>query len=182
RMENVEVDESQIASIMETVNKKLEWLSKEEIIKRFVSLEFNRFLDYYKNARDINAKDEGKSGKRDNRKGSDNNRNFRGKKGENGSFARLFLNMGKKDGIAPKQIISMVNENTKDRDINIGSIDVLDSFSFFEVGEKHKTKVLNAFQKSEFNGRRVKVELAGEKPTGGSKGGKKKKKKKNQYA
>ncbi|MCF8233135.1 MAG: DbpA RNA binding domain-containing protein, partial [Bacteroidales bacterium] len=127
------------------------------------------------------AKDEGKAGKRNNKRDSDNNRNSRGRKDENGSFARLFLNLGKKDGIAPKQIISMINENTKDRDINIGSIDVLDSFSFFEVGEKHKAKVLNAFRKSEFNGRPVKVEIAGEKPAGGSKG-KKKKKKKNQYA
>lgn len=173
RMENVKVDEAQIAPFMDTVNKKLDWLSKEEIIKRFVSLEFNRILDYYKNAPDLNEKPENKRDKRDNRNGGNRNDSHR-RKGQ-GGYARFFINLGKKDGVAPKNIIGMINDNTQDRDINIGDIDIKDNFSFFEVGEKYAPKVMNSFHNSKFKGQRVIVEVA-EKDVGGRKKGKKKKK------
>ncbi len=173
RMENVKVDEAQIAPFMDTVNKKLDWLSKEEIIKRFVSLEFNRFLDYYKNAPDLNEKPENKRDKRDSRNGGNRN-DSRRRKGQ-GGYARFFINLGKKDGVAPKNIIGMINDNTQDRDINIGDIDIKDNFSFFEVGEKYAPKVMNSFHDSKFKGQRVIVEVA-EKDVGGRKKGKKKKK------
>jgi len=170
RMENVEVDEEQIAPFMDTVNKKLAWLDKEEIIKRFVSLEFNRFLAYYKNAPDLNEKPENKRGKRDNKNGGSGDGSHR-KNGQR-AYARFFIHLGKKDGVAPKDIIGMINDNTHDRDINIGDIDIKDNFSFFEVGEKYTTKVLNSFRNSKFKGHRVIVEIA-EKDVGGRKKGKK---------
>lgn len=83
------------------------------------------------------------------------------------------MNMGKKDGIAPNKVIGMINDNTQDRDINIGSIDVMENFSFFEVSKQHEAKVINSFQKSHFKGRPVNIEIANEKT--GSKGRKKKK-------
>ena len=161
KMENVEVDEAQIAPFMDTVNKKLEWLSKEQIIKRFVSLEFNRFLEYYKNAPDLNEKAEDKRDKRDKKDGGDRSDRFR-RRGK-GDYARFFINIGKKDGVVPKVIIGMINDNTKDRDINIGTIDLKDSFSFFEVEKKHASKVLSSFNNTKFKGRRVKVDVAEEK-------------------
>lgn len=169
RMEKVEVDEAQIAPFMDTVNKKLEWLSKEQIIKHFVSLEFNRFLEYYKNAPDLNEKAEDKRDKRDNRDNRDtrNRRNERShsdrheRRGKNG-YTRFFINIGKKDGVIPVNIIGMINDNTKDRDINIGTIDIKDSFSFFEVGEKYTSKILTSFNDSKFKGRRVRVDVAEE--------------------
>ncbi len=86
RMEKVEVDENQIAPFMETVNKKLEWLSKEDIIKRFVSLEFNRFLNYYKDAPDLNKKAKTGGGK-----GEKSDRgNKRNRKRNKDGFARYF--------------------------------------------------------------------------------------------
>ena len=168
KMENVEVDEAQIAPFMDTVNKKLEWLSKEQIIKHFVSLEFNRFLDYYKNAVDLNEKAENKRDKRDNRDGG--SRSDRHRRRDNSSYTRFFINIGKKDGVVPKIIIGMINDNTKERDINIGTIDLKDSFSFFEIEEKHATKVLNSFNNTKFKGRRVKVDIAEEKNSGRKKG------------
>jgi len=173
RMENAEVDEAQIAPFMDTVNKKLEWLSKEQIIKHFLSLEFNRFLEYYKNAPDLNEKAENKQDKRDKSDGSrhGDRRRIRGKNG----YTRFFINIGKKEGVAPMSIIGMINDHTKDRDINIGAIEVKDSFSFFEVGEKYSTKVLNSFQNTKFKGRRIRVEVAEEK-NGGRKKGKYRKK------
>ena len=160
RMQKVEVDEDQIAPFMDAVNKNLEWLSKEQIIKHFVSLEFNRFLEYYKNAPDLNVKAESKQEKQrtqhDNGRHEKNRR--RGKKG----YARFFINLGKKDGVVPKNIIGMINDNTQDRDINIGTIDIKDSFSFFEVEETYTDKILKSFRKSKFKGRSVRVEVASE--------------------
>ena len=162
KMENVEVDEAQISPFMDTVNKKLEWLSKEQIIKRFVSLEFNRFLDYYKNAPDLNKKAEERQDKRDKRNSSD--RGDRGdrrrRRGGDENFTRFFINIGKKDGVIPKNIIGMINDNTNDRDINIGTIDLLDSFSFFEVEEKHTSKILKSLKNVNFKGRTVRVDVA----------------------
>jgi ATP-dependent RNA helicase DeaD len=174
RMEKVVVDEAQIAPFMDTVNKKLEWLSKEQIIKHFVSLEFNRFLEYYKNAPDLNEKSENIRDKRDKRDKRDrrderSHSDRHGRRGKNG-YARFFINIGKKDGVIPVNIIGMINDNTKDRDINIGVIDIKDSFSFFEVGEKYTAKILTSFHDSKFKGRRVRVDVAEEIKGGRNKG------------
>ncbi|MDZ7742383.1 MAG: DEAD/DEAH box helicase [Bacteroidota bacterium] len=179
RMENVEVDESQIEPFMETVNKKLEWMTKEQIIKRFVSLEFNRFLDYYKDAADLNKKakspmkaDDGgkgrkrKDGRKDSRKDSwkddrqADRQADRPRRKPQGNYARFFLNLGNKDGLIPKNVIGMINDNAQDRDIHIGEIDIKDSFSFFEVEEKYAAVVHDAMRHGKFKGRKIKVELA----------------------
>ncbi|MEA3477670.1 MAG: DEAD/DEAH box helicase [Bacteroidota bacterium] len=175
KMENVEVDEAQIAPFMDTVNKKLEWLSKEQIIKHFVSLEFNRFLDYYKNAPDLNKKAEsrgGKSSKRDKR--DSGARTERGNKRDRGAYTRFYINIGKKDGMNPRNLIGMVNEYTKNRDIDIGEIDLKDSFSFFEVEEKHKDKVLKSLNNKDHKGRTIRIDIAEEKDARRKKGKRKK--------
>jgi len=169
RMEHTEVDEGQIAPFMKTVNKKLEWMSKEQIIKHFVSLEFNRLLEYYKGAGDLNEKAKSKNSlvnKEDTgkRNGKDQD------KGKNG-YTRFFINVGKKQGLAPKNIIGMINDQTKDRKIKIGDIEMKDNFSFFEVGTKHTDKVLTSMHNNNYRGKRLKVEVAGDKK-GGRKNGK----------
>ncbi|MEA3496437.1 MAG: DEAD/DEAH box helicase [Bacteroidota bacterium] len=167
KMEKVEVDEDQIAPFMETVNKKLEWLNKEQIIKHFLSLEFNRFLEYYKNAPDLNEKPE-REKRNKNKRDRGNRKNSINRRGEKG-FTRFFINVGKKDGIGPTRIIGMINDNTRDRDINIGTIDLKESFSFFEVGESHTRKILDSFNGTNFKGRQVRVEVAEEKSSGKNK-------------
>ncbi len=167
KMENVEVDEKQIAPFMETVNKKLEWLSKEQVIKHFVSLEFNRFLAYYKNAPDLNAKVNDKQEIQGRRNEGGRREKSREKSRENRSsagYSRFFINVGKKDGVEPRNIIGMINDNTRDRDINIGAIDIKDSFSFFEVGEKYIGTIMSSFSNSKYRGRSVRVEMVGENP------------------
>jgi ATP-dependent RNA helicase DeaD len=174
RMEHAEVDETQIAPFMEEIYKKLDWMSKEEIVKHFVSLEFNRFLQYYKNAKDLNAIDDSRPGRKEERGSAarfGNKREFsrgdssrRGK--SRGEFSRFFINIGEKDGILPKNIIGMINDNTRDRDINIGEIAIKDSFSFFEVGEEHEAKIIEAFKNAKFENRSLRVEKA-EKDVGG---------------
>ncbi len=157
RMEKVRVDESQIEPFMEKVNKKLEWLSKEEIIKHFVSLEFNRFLDYYKEAPDLNINAR-KSAKGSSDSGRGQRKGRAGKYDDN--FTRLFLNLGRKDGLEAKNIIGLVNDKTNNRDINIGDIDIKDNFTFFEVSQDFADDVLKAFNKGSYKGREIRIEPA----------------------
>jgi ATP-dependent RNA helicase DeaD len=127
-------------------------------------------LEYYKNAPDLNEKSENIRDKRDKRDRRDerSHSDRHGRRGKNG-YARFFINIGKKD-VIPVNIIGMINDNTKDRDINIGVIDIKDSFSFFEVGEKYTAKILTSFHDSKFKGRRVRVDVAEEIKGGRNKG------------
>jgi ATP-dependent RNA helicase DeaD len=185
KMEKAEVDEAQIAPFMETVNKKLEWLSKEDIIKHFLSLEFNRFLEYYKNAPDLNNAPKEKPVKAG-KKNKERNDNFavaRRTSRERGGdkFSRFFISVGKKDGINPKNIIGLINDNMQVRGVNIGDIDIKGNFSFFEIDKKHSGKIMDAFNNVIFEGRPLKVEPA----MGNNHAGKvipKIKKKKKKYA
>ncbi len=177
RMENVQVDEKQIAQFMEAVSAKLEDLTKEEVIKRFISLEFNRFLEYYKDAPDLNERETGgrmdrgrdrddrfgRGGRdrdRDRRDGRDGRDSRGGRRGGRSGFTRFFINIGRKDSVLPKNLIGMINDHTQDRDINIGDIDIKDSFSFFEVGKNHTDKILDALKHQKYKGRQLRVEVA----------------------
>ncbi|MFW6224495.1 MAG: DEAD/DEAH box helicase, partial [Bacteroidota bacterium] len=175
RMEKAEVDEDKIAPFMEAVNKKLAWMSKEEIIKHFVSMEFNRFLEYYKNAPDLNkTAQEGSMSKNSRDKNGKGRRKIR----ESGDFSRFFINVGKKDGLMAKKIIGLVNDHTRNRDIAIGEIDLKDSFSFFEVDAQHAEQVKNVLSGQSFNGRKMSVEFAEARKEGRNEGKKGKKRRK----
>lgn len=171
RMENTVVDQDKIDPFMDIVNKKLAWMSKEEVIKHFVSIEFNRFLDYYKNAPDLNKKAEGSPRVKDHNKNKDRRRN-----NSNGEFTRFFLNVGKKDGLQPKKVIGLINDYTRNRDIAVGQIDLKDSFSFFEVDTQYADKVKGALKGKEFQGRKMNLEIAEEPKTGKKTKGKRKRK------
>jgi len=159
RMEHVEVDHNEIDGLLPEIYKKLEWLDKEELIKRFVSLEFNRFLEYYKNAPDLNVPDE---------KDFNQQRKDKGKRrGSNKDFKRLFINVGKNQGLNAQRLMGLVNESTKDRDIPIGKIDIMKSFSFFEIDKEYTDKVLSGLNGYDFEGVKVSTEIAKEKPSGG---------------
>ena len=137
RMEHVEVSEEQIETYMPQIMKQLEYLSKEELLKRFVSLEFNRFLSYYKNAEDLNLPDRGFD------------RGERGERGERGSKPggriRLKMNVGEREGIDPKRLLGIINDVTGDKSINIGSIEVTNKFTFFDVFADQLDQVVTAF-------------------------------------
>jgi ATP-dependent RNA helicase DeaD len=148
RMEKVEVDYSQIESYLPNIYKKLEWLDREELIKKFVSLEFNRFLEYYRTAKDLNEPmDRGKVNKRD--------RNSRVE-----GFTRFFINLGNLDNLKPTQLIGLINDTTGKRDIEIGEIDIKKSFSFFELDSAHVNLVLSSFDGAFYNDRAINIEVA----------------------
>jgi ATP-dependent RNA helicase DeaD len=178
KMEKVEIDETQISPYMEAVMAKLEWLDKEEIIKHFVSLEFNRFLTYYKNAKDINVDE---NSERTPRRRDENgvegeerprrDREERTPRVTEEGYSRFFINIGKKDGIMPAEMLKLINSATNDHDIRIGVIDLMGTFSFFEASEEHKQKILDSFQNIEYNGRDVRIEVAEASQAGGAGGG-----------
>ena len=137
RMQNVEVNDEQIEQYVPQIMKQLEDLSKEEILKRFVSLEFNRFLDYYKNAEDLNYHEHVRE------RGDRPERGERGAKP--GGRVRLKMNVGEREGIDPKRFLGIINDVTGDKSINIGSIEVTNKFTFFDVFADQLDQVVTAF-------------------------------------
>ena len=174
-IEKVKVDEEEIATFLPAIYRKLDWLDKDDLIKRVVSLEFNRFLDYYKNAPEIEqpkASDKKTESKDVSRKGD---KEKVGRKAEKG-YTRLFLNLGKTDGFYTNQIIDLVNRNLRKERIQIGRIDLMQNFSFFEVIQEQTPQVMKALNKVVLSGgRKVCVEIAGENTGKSDKSGKKKK-------
>ena len=147
QIEKVKVNEEEIASLMPSIYRKLEWLDKEDIIKRVVSLEFNRMIDYYKDNDDIEVVDE--SAPRE-----------RGKRGGRGEaeegYTRFFINFGKTDELTPPQLIELVNKCVPGK-VRIGRIDLRDNFSFFEVEEGEANRVMDSMNGFEVDGRRISV-------------------------
>ena len=173
-IEKVKVNEEEIETFLPGIYRKLDWLDKEDLIKRVVSLEFNRFLDYYKNAPEIEQPkaNEKKSEAKESRKGD---KEKVGRKAEKG-YTRLFLNLGKTDGFYTNQIIDLVNRNLRKERIQVGRIDLMQNFSFFEVIQEQAPQVLKALNKVVLSGgRKVCVEIAGENTGKSDKSGKKKK-------
>jgi len=186
-IEKVEVDEEEIAPFLPEVYRKFDMMEKEDLIKRMVSMEFNTFLNYYKNAPEIiqpsekgerrGDKSEGFGEKRGRgeRRGRGNERSRTAEPG----YTRLFINLGKKDGINPKIFMGFINRVAQGAHIDLGRIDLMQNFSFFEVPEQQTKKVLNVLNGTDFDGRKVNVEVTdqpegqrgGEKKRGGKEGG-----------
>lgn len=164
RIEKIEVIDSEINEFLPEIFQKLEWLDREELIKKFVSVEFNRFLAYYRNTEDLKAPKPGD--KPDNRRSKkDSNKSFE----SSGDFTRFFINIGKTDKINPATIIGMVNDFTGKKNIGIGEIDIKQNFSFFEVDAEYEDMMLSAFQKKKLKNRDIALEVAN-KPSGKSSG------------
>ncbi|WP_032814197.1 DEAD/DEAH box helicase [Bacteroides thetaiotaomicron] len=161
-LEKVKVNEEEITDFMPEIYRKLEWLSKEDLIKRMVSHEFNRFLDYYRDREEIETPtDSRERNPRDSRE--------RGSRKAAPGFTRLFINLGKMDSFFPSELISLLNSNTRGR-IELGRIDLMKNFSFFEVEEKEAQNVVKALNRANWNGRKVSVEVAGEEAGEGRRG------------
>ncbi len=170
-MENVDLTNSDIDSFMDAIYSKLEWMSKEEIIKRFISIEFNRFLEYYKNAQDLNnvsrANDEGRGRNRD--RGRDRDREGGREGGRNEGkrrshsdrdFTRFHINVGSKTHANPGAIIGLINKATPGLSVEIGQIEILKKFSFFEVDSKYSQQVMEGVNGLSFQDEIVSVEIS----------------------
>ena len=164
-IEKVKVNDEEIESFLPGIYRKLEWLSKEDLIKRVVSMEFNRFLEYYSNAPEIETpsmNDRRSEREPKGRKDHGSAREKTERKAEKG-YTRLFLNVGKTDGFYANQIIELINRNMKKQRTTIGRIDLMQNFSFFEVAENQALDVIKALNKVNLNGgRKIVVEVAGD--------------------
>jgi ATP-dependent RNA helicase DeaD len=168
QLEKVKVNEEEIQGIMPSIYRRLDWLDKEDIIKRLISLEFNRLIDYYQVAGDIDAPQEHKMRDKGSRgKGGRERSDFgkaTGRSSERG-YARLFINLGKTDGLGPQSIIGLLNDNVPGRKITVGRIDLMKNFSFFEVKEADRNRVIQHLDGTKAFGRRIAVEQAQELPS-----------------
>ena len=173
KMKNVEIDEDQIAAFELQIEQKLQDMSREEIIKKFVSMEFNRFIDYYRNAKDINVETDaergGKKGRdRDNGRDSERGGRDRDRRERGRNYSRLFISLGSKDRVLPGMMMGFINRVVDNREVSIGKIDIMRNFSFFEVDTEHVQEVLDSMRNAQFDGMDVSVELADSKgPRGG---------------
>jgi ATP-dependent RNA helicase DeaD len=145
KIHDVEVNEEGIAQYLPRILEHLKDVSKEELIKRFVSDEFKRFLDYYKNAPDLNVE----------------NRNVERERDRSGKqHSRFFISVGLMDGLDKGQLLRFICDTTNLEGSNIGRIELKHSFSFFEVESELEDILQHAFADVTFRGRKVKVELS----------------------
>ena len=142
KIHDIEVNEKEIKDFLPDIYQKLDGLDREELIKRFVSIEFNQFLSYYENSRDLNGDD----------------RPERKKPGD-ASFVRFYINQGKMDNLTPARLMGLINECIRKRDVEIGRIEILKSFSFFEIDKSFKQDILEKMNDATFNDRHVIVEV-----------------------
>ena len=162
-MEQADLSNTDIDSFMDVIYKKLEWISKEDLIKRFVAVEFNRFLEYYKNARDLNIPDRGEQrGKsrsfNDAKETSKTKGHSQRASGEN--FVRMYINLGSKNHLNPPSLIGLINKATPQLSVPVGKIEILKKFSFFEVDKKYLNPVLTGINGLPYRGETVVVEAA----------------------
>ncbi|MCY7409695.1 MAG: DEAD/DEAH box helicase [Chitinophagales bacterium] len=143
KVREVEVNEQDIAPFLHLIEEEFSEMSKQEIIKRFASLEFNRFLDYYRQARDLNT--EGKE------------RRERSEDRASGG-TELFINLGKMDEVHVGTLLSLIDQYCGVKGKEIGNIKLKGAYSFFEVPPQHVKKVIDGFNGKEFHGRRIRVE------------------------
>jgi ATP-dependent RNA helicase DeaD len=157
KLETVSTDHKEIEKFLPGIKVKLEGLDREELLKRVVSLEFDRFLDDYRHGEDLidPVPDRENSYERIGKKGP--------RERYEGNYKRLFINLGKNDGFYAEQLIELVNTNTRGRKVPIGKIDLLKSFSFFEVEAGYADDLIGALNNAKFLDRRVAVEIAQEK-------------------
>lgn len=161
-LERIEVNENEIAPFLPEVYRKLEWLSKEDLIKRMVSQEFGRFLRYYADAPEIVQPSDKEKKERKEKEGSGRSRADRkasGPRQAEPGYRRMFINLGKRDNFYAREIINLVNRYVKGK-VEIGRIDLTTNCSFFEVPEQDAEMVLRKMSKAMVGDRRVVVDDA----------------------
>ena len=168
KVHNVEVNDEQIEQYIPRIMDEFKDLNKEEVIKRFASLEFNRFLEYYKNAPDLNAPADDRGDRDRGERGERGDRPERtGRSESRGDYTRFFINLGSVDDFTRGDMLGFICNNGKVSGKAIGKIDLKGVFTFFEIETGLSEQIQQSFKAVEFNGRAVRIELAGEREAGG---------------
>ncbi len=188
KVKEIEVKENDIAPFLPAIMADFEELSKEEVIKKFISAEFNRFIEYYDRAGDLNVS--GGKGDREDRgdRGRDRNDRFdrkdrfersdRGERGDRGDRSdraprdmgnrtRFFVSLGKRDGLNPGGLLRVICDATGIKSASVGRIDVMPNFSFFEADKGDEGSILSQVNGADYEGHKVMVEITQKKAEGG---------------
>lgn len=159
KMQQQAVNHEQINPFMDAVYEKLADISKEDLIKKFVSLEFNRFLDYYKDAVDLNVEERsirGKDGRRSDN-GSGRDKDVR-RRGNGKSMSRVLFNIGKGKDLSKKDVIDLMIKASGRRDVEIGQIEIFKRATAVEVDSKMSKKIISELNRTSFKGVSVEAE------------------------
>ena len=136
---------SDIEKFIPSIMEKVSHLNREDLLKQIVSLEFSRFLSFYNNTKDLSL---------------ENNRRKNNKERAERGYSRFFINLGKKHNLKPQNLIGIINDYTKNKDISIGKIDIMKGFSFFEVPTDHEREILSSLGKFNWNNFKCGAELS----------------------
>jgi len=159
----VEVDHEQIDPLYAEIADKFSHLEREELIKKFISQEFNRFLEYYRYAPDLNVKANGKEkGQQRSARNTRRNDSFQTAGQNSGQFTRFFLNVGRRDGVMPQGLLGKINDASGIGRIKVGKIDIMRNSVFLEAESRFTPQILGAFQDMKINGKTVSIEVARE--------------------
>lgn len=150
KIKDTEVDH-EIDNYLPAINEVLEGLSKEELIKKMVSVEFNRFINYYKKNRDLSSQSSGSD--RRERDGAPRENN-------NGGATRYFVNIGSRDDFDWMQLKDFLKETLELGRDDVFKVDVKEGFSFFNTDAEHTDKVMEVLNGYDLNGRRINVEIS----------------------
>ncbi len=159
RLEKVKVDEQEIEKYLPGVSRKLSWLSGEDLLKRVLSLEFNRLLDYYKDAPEIDFIDEKPRKEKREREKPRSNKDKDRRTAEKG-MERLYISIGKNDGFFAGNLIDMLNHTVPGKRVDVGRIDLLSGYSLFDVPKADARRVVEGIRGSEWMGHKVYSEIA----------------------
>ena len=159
-----DVDEEQIAPFMQDIDRYFEYVDKEDLIKKIVSMEFGKFLAYYADAPEISEvrskKEEGRSKREEGRGRRGEKKGNEPRKAEAG-YRRLFINLGKKDGFYPGELMQFLNKNVRGH-VEVGHIDLLTTQSYFDVPEEEASRVMKYINGQRYKGREVRCNDADE--------------------
>ena len=158
RLERVQVDEAEIAKYLPGVRKKLEWLSEEDLLKRVLSLEFNRLLNYYRDMPDIDLDEKDKKEKR--AKGEPRSAAEKNRRQAEKGYERLMVNIGKQSGFFPGNLMELINRNIGGPKPEIGRIDLMPGYTLFDVRKQDARRVIEALRHADFFGDKIHAEIA----------------------
>ncbi|MCQ2230800.1 MAG: DEAD/DEAH box helicase [Paludibacteraceae bacterium] len=144
------IDKKQIAPYLPMIMDQLKDLTREDLIINFVSQEFNRFLEYYKDAEDLNLPEKGERGGRD--RGDRGDRGDRRSRKRSGDLMRLKINMGQRDGFTPKRVLGLINDTTNSKDIDVHDIEITPRYTFFDVDRSVVKDMMTAFERRKSEG------------------------------
>lgn len=161
RIERVKVDEEEIQKYLPGVMRKLEWLSGEDLLKRVLSLEFNRLLDYYRDAPKIDFIDEKPSkDKKERKESTPKSDKEKDRRTAERGMERIYINLGKGDGFFAGNLIELLNHNVGGKRVDVGRIDLLPHYSLFDVKKADARRVVEGLRGADWMGDRVYSEIA----------------------